>query len=204
MSEVNPSNFVTDIVTFSYANVFEPKLNPSGKLKYSACLLLDKTNSAEKARWDACIDAAIQLGIKQGKFTANQRPILKTPIRDGDEELKTGIKKEESYKGRYFVNANSDNPPGVTKPQGGVAVPIADPLEFYSGCKGRAIITFYPYSEGGSRGIAVGLNGVYKVADGDRLDGRVNASAVFSQFAEADGDLEAGEDTGAESPQPFE
>lgn len=203
MAEVNPNNYVTDIVVFSYTAVFEPKLNPSNKLKYSACLLLDKSNTAEKAKWDACVDAAIKAGIKKGLFTANQRPILKLPIRDGDAELKTGIKKGDEYKGRLFVNANSDNPPGVTKPQGGQAVAITDPLEFYSGCVGRAIISFYPYSQGGSRGIAVGLNGVYKTGEGERLDGRVNATSVFAEFAETDGDLE-GDTEAVVEDAPFE
>lgn len=197
--ETNPINFVTDIVTFSYAHVFEPKLNPSQVLKYSSCLLLSKKSVKEKARWDACVNAAIEAGIKKGMFTANQKAILKLPIRDGDAELATGVKKDESYKGMWFVNANSDHPPDVTKPQGGAAVPILDQKEFYSGCKGRAIISFYPYSQGGSRGIAVGLNGVYKTADGDRLDGRVDASSVFSQYAEQDSDFEddiQGDNTG--------
>lgn len=197
----SPNNFVTDIVTFSYVNVFEPKLNQSNILKYSACLLLDKTNTAERKRWEECVELAIQAGIKKGKFTENQRPILKLPIRDGDEELKTGIKKGQEYAGRSFVNSNAeqDKPPQVTKPQGGQAVPIVDPLEFYSGCKGRAIISFYAFNEGGSRGIAVGLNGVYKVAEGDRLDGRVDASSVFAQYAEEDNgepDANAGNSSG--------
>jgi hypothetical protein len=194
MNDLSPINFVTDVVTFSYVKVFAPEMNPSGVLKYSATLILPKSNTKEKARWDACIEAAIKAGIAKGKFTANQKPILKLPIRDGDAELKVEKRKGDEWKNSWFINVNSDNPPGITKPQGGQAVAIIDPLEFYSGCKGRAIVSFFPFKNGGSMGVAVGLNGCYKVADGERLDGRVNAASVFSQFAEQDS--EADENTG--------
>lgn len=184
--KVSPTNYVTDEVTFSYVSLFEPKPNQSGALKYSVCILLDKANKVEKKRWDEAIEAAILMGVAKGKFTANQRPILKLPIRNGCEELATEVKKGLEYSQRWFINANAnpDSPPGVTKPQGGRAVPITDPLEFYSGCKGKAIISFYPFSSTGSKGVAVGINGVYKTGDGDRLDGRVDAVSVFNQFAE--------------------
>jgi hypothetical protein len=195
-TKVNPSNLITDTVRFSYVNLFEPKVNPSGALKYSACLLLDKDNKKEKAKWDAAIEAAILIGIGKGMFTANQRPILKTPIRDGDKELANDQKKGDEYKNAWFINcnANPDSPPQVTKPQGGVAVPILDPTEFFSGCEGRAIISFYPYDQGGSKGIAVGLNGVYKTGEGERLDGRVNATSAFADFAAEDSEEEPDEE----------
>lgn len=192
---LNPSNVITAEVRFSYVRLFEPVPNQSGVMKYSACLLLDKENAAEKKRWDAMIEAAIKKGIEDGKFTANQRPILKLPIRDGDKELATEQKKGEEYKGMWFVNASANHtnrngevqpPPEVTKPQGGVAVPILNPSEFYSGCHGRAIITFYAFNEGGSKGIAVAINGAYKTKDGDRLDGRVSAVSAFADLAAAD------------------
>lgn len=186
--KVNPSNMTTGIVKFSYVNLFEPQVNQSGVLKYSACLLLDKADKAEKKKWDAAIEAAIVIGIAKGKFTANQRPILKTPIRDGDKELATEQKKGDEYKNSWFINcnANADSPPQVTKPEGGIAVPILDATEFFSGCMGRAIISFYPFDQGGSKGVAVGINGVYKTGEGERLDGRINATSAFADFAAED------------------
>lgn len=194
--KVNPNNMVTDEVTFSYVALFEPKLNQSGILKYSVCLLLDKSNKKEKAKWDAAIEAAIDAGIAKGKFTANQRPILKTPIRDGDAELATEVKKGAEYKERWFVNANAnaDSPPTITKPEGGVAVPILDQTEFFSGCTGRAILSFFPYDSNGSKGVAVGINGVYKTGEGTRLDGRADAVSVFAEFAEKDSEAPANDD----------
>jgi len=195
-AKVNPSNYVTAEVTFSYVKLFTPQPDDEGKLKYSVCILLDKKNKGEMLRWGDAVEAAIQIGITKGMFTANQRSILKLPIRDGDEELATEVKKGLEYKGRVFVNANTPHekkdgsinpPPSITKPLNGVAVPITDPLEFFSGCTGRAIISFFPYkSPKGARGVAVAINGAYKTGEGPRLDGRVDAVSVFSKFAEED------------------
>lgn len=195
---INPSNMITAELRFSYVRLFEPAVNPSGVLKYSACLLLSKDNKEEKKRWDAAVEEAIKQGVAKGLFTANQKPILKLPLRDGDKELATEQRKGDEYKNMWFVNAstNVDSPPQVTKPQGGVAVPILDPNEFYSGCYGRAIITFYPFAQGGSKGVAVAINGAYKTKDGDRLDGRVNATSAFAEFAQQDSAEES--DTDAE------
>lgn len=203
-TKVNPSNLITDELRFSYVALFEPRPNQSGVMKYSACLLLDKTKKAERKRWDAAIDAAIALGIERGLFTLAQKPILKLPIRDGDKELATEQKKGEEYRNCWFVNANASHldknggvlpPPEVTKPQGGVAVPILDPLEFYSGVYGRAIISFYPFNEGGSKGVAVAINGAYKTREGDRLDGRISAASAFAKFAEQDSQSDEASDT---------
>ena len=203
--KVNPSNMITDTVKFSYVQLFEPKVNLSGALKYSACLLLSKDNKKEKDRWDSAVEAAIMVGISKGMFTANQRPILKTPIRDGDKELATEQKKGDEYKNAWFINANAnaDSPPQVTKPQGGVAVPILDPTEFFSGCEGRAIISFYPYDQGGSKGVAVGINGAYKTGEGERLDGRINAVSAFADFAAEDSAAEDSADDAVDPADDF-
>ena len=206
--EVNPNNLITEEVRFSYVFLWEAKLNQNNVAKYSACLLLDKANAAEKKRWDAAIEAAIKKGIEIGKFTANQRPILKLPIRDGDKEVATEQRKPgQGYEGNWFVNASSNKfdkdgveqaPPEITKAQGGIAVPILNRAEFYSGVYGRAIISFYPFNEGGSKGVAVAINGAYKTRDGERMDGRISATSAFADFAAQDGDSDAGPDTEVE------
>ena len=57
---------------------------------------------------------------------------------------------------------------------------IIDPNEFYSGCYGRASVTFYPYNASGNKGIACGLNNVQKQEEGDRLGGGTSAAADFA------------------------
>ena len=75
-----------------------------------------------------------------------------------------------------FLNANSTQKPGIVDKD---LNEILDPDEVYSGCYGRASITFYPYNNS-SNGIAAALNNVQKLADGDRLGGaRATAEEDF-------------------------
>ena len=57
--------------------------------------------------------------------------------------------------------------------------PIMDKDEFYSGCYGRASINFYPFDAAGNKGIAVGLNNLQKMEDGERLAGGSSAEDDF-------------------------
>ena len=97
---------------------------------------------------------------------------LKGGLRDGDAE-----KDDPAYANSYFINANSAQKPGVVDQD---LNPIIDTSEFYSGCYGRASITFYPYNAQGSKGIACGLNNVQKLEDGEKLGGSTTAAADFA------------------------
>lgn len=175
---------ITTLVRFSYLNAFTPKANPSGDLKYSASILIPKTDKAGiKAVQDA-INVAVQKGLDSNKFTKAQISGLRLPLRDGDEEFDKGNRGAE-YKGCFFLNSSSDNKPGVVKAQtGGGPVPIFDPDEFFSGCYGRADINFFPYNQAGNRGIGVGLNNLMLVKEGERLDGRQKAEDAFASYTE--------------------
>jgi len=173
---------ITPLVRFSYLRVFEARANQSGQLKFSASLLIPKSDTTGIAGLQAAIDAAIQKGIDTNKFTKAQIKSLRVPLRDGDEEFEAGNRGPE-YKGHFFFNASSDNRPGVVKAQKGSApVPIFDENEFYSGCYGRADVNFFPYNQVGNRGVGVGLNNIMMVKEGDRLDGRMKAEDAFASF----------------------
>ena len=58
--------------------------------------------------------------------------------------------------------------------------PILDRSEVYSGCYGRASISFFAFNSNGNRGIACGLNNLQKLRDGEPLGGRASAEADFS------------------------
>ena len=51
------------------------------------------------------------------------------------------------------------------------AITITDKNEVYSGCYGNVAVSFYAYEFTGKYGVGVGLNGIQKTADGERLDG---------------------------------
>ena len=107
-----------------------------------------------------------------GYFGGSVPKLLKGGLRDGDVEME-----DPAYEGCYFIKANSVQKPGVVEEN---LNPILDQSEFYSGCYGRASITFYPYNAQGSKGIACGLNNVQKLEDGEKLGGGTTAAADFA------------------------
>lgn len=179
---------ITPICRFTFVNVFEPKANLSGKLKYSCGLMFPKSDAAAIATVKEAIDDAIAVGISKGKFNAAQTKsrAFRNPLRDGDQyyaEAGDDSSKaaREGFRGMYFMNASSDQPIGVVDKY---ASPILSQDEFYSGCWGHADIRMYAYSQSGSFGIGVGLQNVMKKSDDARLDGRQSAESAFAGMVE--------------------
>ena len=80
---------ITEPVVISYPAIFEPKENPSGAMKYSCSVLIDKTNTKAIASLKAAIDQAIAKGKE--KLWKNKVPTFRyLPLRDGDAELESG------------------------------------------------------------------------------------------------------------------
>jgi hypothetical protein len=167
----NKVKVVTNKVRFSYANVFQPKAAVEGGTpKYSVSIIIPKSDKEtvtklQKAFEDCKASNAAFFGgtIPKG---------LKGGLRDGDEE-----KDDPAYAGSYFINANSVKRPEVIDLDRNL---IMDPSEFYSGCYGRASITFFPYNTQGSKGIACGLNNLMKTEEGEKLGGVSSAAADFA------------------------
>lgn len=67
---------------------------------------------------------------------------------------------------------------------------ILDREEIYSGCFCRFSVNLYPFSTNGNNGVAVGLNNVQKICDGERLAGGSRAEDDFDDGYEGDGDLD--------------
>ena len=162
---------VTGKVRFSYAHVFEPQAAQEGGVpKYSVSIIISKNDKDTIDR----INKAIEQVKEENKsvWGGTIPKGLKGGLRDGDAE-----KDDPAYANSYFINANSVNKPGVVDAD---LNPIIDPSEFYSGCYGRASVTFYPYNAKGSKGIACGLNNIQKTEDGEQLGGGSNAAADFA------------------------
>jgi len=170
----NSTKIVTGKVRFSYANVWEPKASDDGEKKYSVSLIIPKSDKTTIKKIREAIEAAKKAGIAKfnGKIPAN----LKIPLRDGDEE-----REDENYKNSFFVNANGKIKPGIIDKYGKA---ITDPADFYSGCYGRASITFYAFNSNGNKGIACGLNNLLKLEDGEPLGGIGKAEDDFADFIE--------------------
>lgn len=187
MSNVaNPTKVITGKVRFSYVNIFRSRaFQPGQDEKYSICLLIPKRDKETVKKIRAAIDAAIKQGVSE-KWNGKKPANLKLPLRDGDDEQ---AEEAEEYEGMYFLNANSNEKPGIIDQYKNE---ILDPSEVYSGCWGRASINFFPFNSNGNKGVAVGLNNIQKLGDDDHLGGaRASAEEDFDDelpFEEDDED----------------
>lgn len=174
----------TNVCRASFVHIAEPKSINGSKPKFSCSLIISKSDTTTIKAIEAAIEEAIQAGVSKfgGKIPA--RGALKLPLRDGDTD-----RDDEAYANSYFLNANSIYQPGVVDVRGN----IASPDVIYSGCYVRAIITFYAFNTNGNKGIAVGLQGLQFIRDGEPLVGHVNVAAEFGAF----------EDTAAEDDDLF-
>lgn len=147
----------TGRVRISYPHLFE-KDSMSGK--YSVKLLIPKDDNETMDAIRQAIENAKESGKDRlwgGKIPSKLRMIL----HDGDESEK------EEDKGFYTLNANNSSRIDVLG-KGGTL--IDDPDDLYPGCYVQAIIEFMPYTTQGN-GIKAKLEGIKKVADGERLGG---------------------------------
>lgn len=74
---------------------------------------------------------------------------------------------------------------------------ITDQSKVYAGCIVKGLVSVFAYTKP-SPGITFGLEGLQKIRDGERLDGRVNPQSMFevdeSAFASLDAALDAPDD----------
>ena len=160
---MSTTKVVTGKVRFSYAHVWTPTSIQEGQEpKYSTSILIPKSDTATLKK----IEDAIKVATEQGKSNWDGKipKNLKLPLRDGDEERED----DPAYAGMWFLNASTTKQPGIVDKDRNE---ILDKDEFYSGCYGRVSLNFYPFSASGNKGIAVGLNNIQKLADGERLGG---------------------------------
>jgi hypothetical protein len=164
------TKIVTGKARFSYVNVFEPTSMDEGQeKKYNLSILIPKSDKATMAKIHAAIEEATQQGLTS-KFGGKKPATLKNPLRDGDIEKP----EDDTYAGHFFINAKSTRKPQIVDAN---LDPIMSQEEFYSGCYGRASITFYAYATAGSKGIAAGLENLQKLEDGERLGGGSSSAA---------------------------
>ena len=181
---VNPAKVITGVCRLSYANIWQAKSINGGAPKYSASVLIPKSDTKTVAKVKAAIQAAYEEGegkLKGNGKTAPSLVSLKTPLRDGDTERPD----DEAYAGHWFINANSNTAPGVVDAN---REPIYDTSEIYSGVYARVSLSFYAFNSNGNRGIACALQNIQKVRDGEALGGKSKAEDDFNDnFASDDG-----------------
>lgn len=175
---MSQTKVVTGKVRFSYANVWEAtSIDADSPKKYNISILIPKKDKKTIAKVEAAIEAAC--ADYKAKNNGKLPKTYKLPLRDGDDE-----DKGEEYEGHFFLAASSQRQPGIVDEN---RDPILDKDEFYSGCYGRAAINFYAFDKAGNKGVAVGLNNLQKLEDGEHLGGAF--SSAEDDFADEDDDL---------------
>lgn len=179
MANINKTKVITGTNTrLSYFHGWEPVSINGGAEKYSTAVLIPKSDKKTIDAIEKAIDAAIEEGIAKFGGKKPNKAAIKLPLRDGDIE-----RDDEAYKGHYFINANSTNPPQIVDQR---VQPILDRSQVYSGCYARVSINFYAFNSNGNKGVAAGIENIQFVRDGDPLGGKTSASDEFETLADDD------------------
>lgn len=182
MSTNKTTNVTTGEVRISYEHLLKPYAQqPGAEEKYSATLLLPKSDYATKQRIDAAVQAAIQEGVT-GKWGGVRPPQVSTPFHDGDGVRPNGEPFGPECDGCWVMTASSKQRPEIVDLG---MNPIIDATEIYSGVYARININFFAYFNSGKKGIGCGLGPVQKTRDGEPLGGRVSASEAFGGYPAA-------------------
>jgi hypothetical protein len=152
--------FVTGQVRFTNLHLHKPiSFIKGAEPKYTVTIIIPKSEKAEIAR----IKAVYKDVISANEALFSLKPLIKSTakLKDGDlEEVSLG------YQNSYYLNATTIEKPGVVDID---LNPIIDLAEIYDGCYGRASLTFYPYTTDTGAGIAIGLNNIQKLHDGEKI-----------------------------------
>lgn len=175
---------------FSYVNVIEPRGINGGKEKYSVSLIVPKSNTLVVDRIKRSIRETYEESKNRLKGNSKTIPdldeVMEGVLHDGDKK-RDG---DPAYEDAYYINAKNDRKPQlfVKGKEKGHPEELMDPAEIYSGCYGRALISFYAYNTSGGRGIACSLIALQKGKDGEPLGNYIDAAKAFEEDDEEDDD----------------
>lgn len=182
------TKLLTPVFRVSFPSVFEASSYEGGAPKFSVCAVWEpaKFTAKDKELWKAMQDLADKVSVDKFKKKLAALPAnFKKPFRDGEEKADlVGF-----GAGKIFSNLSSKMRPGLIFLD---RTPITDPEDFYPGCYARATITAYAYDNVG-KGVALGLQNLQKIKDGERLDSRTNPEDDFGGEGVDDQWLEDGE-----------
>lgn len=169
------SKLITPTFRASFCNVLEPKaFSPDQDPKFSMVIPISKEDEFVAKLKKTMDEVAI---AKWGEVPKK----LKTFLKDGDDE-------EEKYgwKGHIVFTASNKSAPGVlVKTEQGLVEPVSKD-EIYSGAFFKAAIRPYAYEYQNSKGIAISLDNVLKVKDGEKFSSKAKAEDDFADFADND------------------
>lgn len=182
----NSYKVVTGKVRFCFCHVFEPAAmegQPEEMAKYSVCVIIPKSDTQTIEKIKKAIEAAKVVGKSKLADKAGKIPsTIKLPLRDGDEERPD----DPAFENAYFLNATSNRKPTIVDRNLDL---IMDKEDFYSGVYGRVSLNLFAFNTNGNKGIAVGLQNLQKLEDGEMLAGGSTANEDFGGDNAWDDDL---------------
>jgi Protein of unknown function (DUF2815) len=173
-----PNQAITERVRIIFADqLYTPKANDKGVLKYGCALLIPKT---DKVTYDRLCAAAekVKRSAVPGKDEAFYKAHPRT-MHDGD-----GVKPSsgEPYgpecKGNWVLNVSGNERPGIV--DAGLS-PMVEKI--VSGDYIRADLGAFWFETQGNKGVSFGINNVMFLERGERIDGRQDAAEAFAGYA---------------------
>ena len=159
---MDPAKVITGIVTLVNANIWEPISIKGNPPIYTATIIIPKgeTKTLDGIR-TAIKNANIEGSIKfKGMYFGTKAK--KMPLLDGDQNpLAT------AFADCFVLNASSLVAPQIVDYR---VCPISDRALVGSGCKVRVSLTFYPYMNGGEKGIGCMLGNIQKALVAEQYD----------------------------------
>lgn len=174
MSNNNPAHVVLTNVRLSYVHLDKPYTGTNGaqEPKYSATILVPKSDPRNKQRIDAAIAAAVARARE--KYGNGFPATPKISVHDGDGARPSDNQPfGDECKGMWVFTASSKQQPDMRDEYG---QKLLDMSQVYSGVWAHVGITFFGYNAPQNKGIGVGLETLMKARDDEPLGG-VRASA---------------------------
>jgi hypothetical protein len=181
MANPNPAHVVLTDVRLSYTHLDKPYtgINGAQKPKYSATILVPKSNPQNKQRIDTAIAAAVAKAREKYGNAFPSNP--KISVHDGD-----GVRPSDNQpfgdecKGMWVFTASSEKQPDMRDEYG---QKLLDMSQIYSGVWAHVGVTFFGYNAPQNKGIGVGLETLMKARDDEPLGGgRASADDDFADI----------------------
>lgn len=166
-------------VTLSYPHLFAKRAVVEGDTeKFSASFILDATRHADTIK-------ELKAAVNTVKTAAHKSAAIKPPaIARGEDKYPD----DPDYEGTVVVSGYNHRRPVVVDINARPVVPDTPEADlFYGGAVVNAQITLYPYFKGG-KGVAVGVEGVQWLADGERRGSEGGGGSAAGMFEPMDGE----------------